>query len=215
MSESASPADAGLIVADTVVVNYFVAVGEFELLRQLLGGCVQVPRAVFDPDEPEDIADEAASELRRGLRLHQFRAKDRGIGKELRERSARALPHLERLADHASHGEIVALQLSLDEMRIYARLRDAQYVTRYGPVTGLGHGEAAAIAIAVTRGFGFASDDQDAIKVARALAPDMAILRIRALLMDAVTKGLIDKERAKAIHSAIVQAGFWDRGTIE
>jgi predicted nucleic acid-binding protein len=215
VSESASPADAAVIVADTVVVNYFVAVGEFDLLRLLLGGRVHVPRAVFDPDEPGDIAEEAASELRRGLRLHQRRANDRGVGKELRERSASALPHFENLANHASRGEIVALELTLDEMRAYARLRDARFVAQYGLITGLGHGEAAAIAIALERGFGFASDDQDAIKVARALAPTMDIHRIRGLLVDAATKGLIDKKRAKEIHSAMVRAGFWDSGTID
>jgi hypothetical protein len=53
------------VVADTVVVNYFVAVGAFDLLRALLGGVVHIPRAVFDPDEPDDVAEEAASELRR------------------------------------------------------------------------------------------------------------------------------------------------------
>ena len=69
MSASESPFERPA-VADTVVLNYFVAVGAFELLRTLFGGAVHVPRAVFDPDEPDDVAEEAASELRRGLRLH-------------------------------------------------------------------------------------------------------------------------------------------------
>ena len=214
MSASASPADAGLIVADTVVVNYFVAVGEFELLRQLLGGRVHVPRAVFDPDEPEDIAEEAASELRRGLRLHQRRANDRGVGKELRERSARALPHFKRLAEHASRGEIVALELSPAEMRFYAKLRDKQFVAKHGRIAGLGHGEAAALAIALERDYSLATDDQDAITVAQALSPNMGIQRIRGLLIRADDEGLIDKKQAQSIHTAIVRAGFWDSGTI-
>lgn len=97
------------VVADTVVVNYFLAVGAFDLLRSLLGGVVQVPRAVFDPDEPDDVAEDAASELRRGLRRHRMRSADRGIGRELRERSARALPHFERLPELVERGEILVL----------------------------------------------------------------------------------------------------------
>ena len=214
MSESESPAEDGLIVADTVVLNYFVAVGEFELLRRLLGGRVHVPRAVFDPDEPDDIAEDAASELRRGLRLHRRRATDRGIGKELRERSAQALPHFERLAEHASRGEIVALELTLDEMRVYANLRDRQFVAQHGRIVGLGHGEAAALAIALKRDAGFATDDQDAIAVALGLRPTMGVHRIRGLLIRAIEENVIEKKRAQDIHAAIVQAGFWDRGTI-
>ena len=215
MSASASPADAGLIVADTVVVNYFVAVGEFELLRQLLGGRVHVPRAVFDPDEPEDIAEDAASELRRGLRLHRRRANDRGVGKELRERSARALPNFERLTEHASRGNLVALELTPDEMRMYAKLRDKEFVAQHSLIVGLGHGEAAALAIALERDAALATDDQDAITIGRGLFPGLGVHRIRGLLIRAAEQGLIDKKRAQTIHAAIVRAGFWERGTID
>lgn len=203
------------VVADTVVVNYFVAVGAFELLRALLGGAVQIPRAVFDPEEPDDVAEGAASELRRGLRLHRQRATDRGIGQELRERSARALPHFETLPELAARGELVVLDLSGDELTTFARLRDASFVSQFSILAGLGRGEASALAIALGRGYELATDDQDAINAAAGLAPDMRIHRIRALLLLAVDAGLMTRDEARAQHVAMVSAGFWDKGRID
>lgn len=203
------------VVADTAVVNYFLAVGAFDLLRALLGGAVQIPRAVFDPDEPDDVAEEAASELRRGLRLHRQRSNDRVIGRELRERSALALPQFETLPELAARGELVVLGLSGDELTTFARLRDASFVSQFSLVAGLGRGEAAAVAIALGREYDIATDDQDAIKVAAALAPKMRTYRIRALLVHAAESGLITKVKAREIHAAMVRAGFWDKGQID
>lgn len=214
MSASEPPSE-GLSVADTVVVNYFLAVGAFELLRQLLGGAVRVPRAVYDPDEPDEVADEAASELRRGLRLHRKRSTDRHTARELRERSARALPHFEALPELSSRGGLRAIDLAGDELTTYARLRDARFVSRFSLVAGLGRGEAAALAIAVNRQYDLATNDQDAIKVATGLAPNIGIHRIRSLLTRAADVGLVTKDEARELDAAMVRAGFWDRGTID
>lgn|SRR5579884_95290 len=214
MSANESPFERP-VVADTVVVNYFLAVGAFDLLRVLLGGAVQIPRTVFDPDEPDDVAEEAASELRRGLRLHRHRATDRGTVVELRERSGRALPHFETLPGLVSRGALVVLDLGGDELVTFARLRDASFVSRFSLVAGLGRGEAAALAIALSRGYDLATDDEDAIKAAAGLAPELETHRIRALLIRAADFGLITRDEARQLHSAMVGAGFWDRGTID
>jgi predicted nucleic acid-binding protein len=203
------------VVCDTVVVNYFLAVGQIELLTQLLGGSVQIPRTVFDPEEPDDIADEAASELRQGLRLHRRRTEGDGVGGELRARSERALPHFERLPALAREGPLAILEMTADELALYAQLRDRQHVRQYGLIVGLGRGEAAALAIALTREFDVATDDQDAIRVLQAISPELRALRIRRLLIDARDAGLIDTDAAREIHGAIRNAGVWDSGTIE
>jgi predicted nucleic acid-binding protein len=199
---SASESPERPVVADTVVVNYFLAVGAFDLLRALLDGAVQIPRAVFDPDEPDDVAEEAASELRRGLRLHRRRSNDRGIGSEL-------LPNL------ATRGELVVLDLSGDELSTFARLRDPTFVSRFSLVAGLGRGEAAALAIALGRGYDLATDDQDAIKAAAGLSPEVQTRRIRGLLVDAADSGLVTRDKARELHAAMVRAGFWDKGSID
>lgn len=209
MSESALPFEPDA-VCDTVIVNYFLAVGEFELLRSVLGS-VQVPRAVFDPEEPEEIADEAASELRQGLRLHRRRSPDDGLADELRARSVRALPHFERLPELSRGGGLVVLEMSAQELATYAQLRSRDYVKQFSLLEGLGRGEAAALAIATTRSLDLATDDQDAIKLLAKLAPGLRVRRIRGLLMEAVERGLVAPTRAQSIHAAMRQAGFWDR----
>lgn len=214
MSATGLPSERS-VVCDTVVVNYFLAVGQLELLATMVGGAVQVPRAVFDPEEPADIADEAASELRRGLRLHRLRTQDEGVGGELRARSTRALPHFESLPGLCERGRLVALEMSSEELATYARLRDREYVRRFSLIEGLGRGEAATLAIATERILDVATDDQDAINVLAALAPELRVLRIRGLLVHAMQQRLIKRTEAQAIHSAMVEAGFWDRGTID
>jgi len=208
-----SPAEPD-VVADTVVVNYFVSAGAFDLLATLLGGVVFVPRAVFDPAEPESVADAAVSELRAGLRFHRRRANDDRTPLVLRQRSERALPHFETLPSLAASGRLVALDLSDDELRLFGRLRSVDYVRQFARVAGLGRGEAAALALAVNRGYGLATDDQDAIEVARGVRSELPIHRIRALLLRAVKTGLITKSRARELHSAMIEAGFWDRATL-
>lgn len=204
-----------LVVSDTVVVNYFLAVGNFELLRQLLGGIVRVPSAVFDPEEPDTVADEAVSELRAGMRLHARRAFDDRIPAVLRARSIRALPHFHTLPSLAADGHVVALELTPEELGQFARLRSSDYVREFSLVAGLGRGEAAALAIALGRGWGLATDDEDAIKVARALDPNVSIHRIRALLLEAVEAAMISRQEAQELHSAMIEAGFWDRKRLE
>lgn len=202
------------IVADTVVVNYFLSVGAFDVLASLLGGVVFVPRAVFDPDEPEEIADAAASELRAGLRFHRRRVGDERVPVVLRARSERALPHFETLPTLTESGRLVALELNDDELRRFVQLRSADYVRQFTRVAGLGRGEAAALAIALTRGWALATDDQDAIEVARSIDPELRITRIRALLLEAVDRKLVALAEAEALHRAMIDAGFWDRGSI-
>lgn len=202
------------IVVDTVVVNYFLAVGGFERLRDLLGGAVYVPRAVFDPDAPEDTDEAAVSELRAGLRFHRRRASDARIPLVLRERSARVLPHFEKLDELAASSQLVALDLSEDELRLFAQLRDVEYVRQFARVGGLGRGEAAALAIALRRGTELATDDQDAIAVGRALNPELPVRRIRGLLLEAVERGLTSISEAEELHRAMIDAGFWDRGAL-
>ncbi|MDW8339541.1 MAG: hypothetical protein RMM28_10425 [Thermoleophilia bacterium] len=166
---------------------------------------------MFDPDEPESVADSAASELRAGWRLHRRRAGDERVPAVLRARSERALPHFEGVPALVAEGRLVALDLSDDELRTFAQLRRVDYVRQFARVAALGRGEAAALAIALSRGYALATDDQDAIHVARALAPQLTIRRIRALLLEAVARRLVSSPEAESMHRAMIEAGFWDR----
>jgi hypothetical protein len=199
-------------IVDTVVVNYFLALGRFGMLAELLGGAVCVPSSVYDADDAHVIRDEALSELERGLRLHRRRACDGRLEPRLRERSLRALPHFESLPGLAAEGALVTLTMSPDELRLYAALRDAGASGRYGLLVGLGRGEAAALAIAETRRLRLATDDQDCIRVASARTPGFRPVRIRWLLCEAVRRRLIGLDEARELHASMLAIGFWDRG---
>ena len=213
MSADASPPERQ-VVFDTVVINYFLAAGEIQLLAGLFGGSLLVPRAVFDPDEDDAGREEGMSELRRGLHLHRRRCEDAGGPLELRSRSERALPEFERLPDLVRRGGLQVVDLSDEELAVYARLRDGASMRRYGVLLGLGPGEAAVLAICSERGWLPATDDNDAIRVAERLIPGVKPLRIRELLRLAVDRGLIEMDRALAIHQTMRDLGFWDTGRL-
>lgn len=204
----------GGTIADTVVVNYFLALGRFSLLADLLGGSVRVPRSVYDPEDAAAAREEGLSELERGLRLHRRRACQHGLDPRLRQRSAAALRHFERLPGLVTAGRLVPVDMELDELAVYAQLRDPACVQRYRLLTGLGRGEAAALAIAEGRGLRLATDDQDCIRVGGARSAGFRPLRIRGLLQGAVERGLVGLPEARSIHRSMVEAGFWDRGRL-
>jgi predicted nucleic acid-binding protein len=102
--------------------------------------------------------------------------------------------------------------LSPTETRTYARLRNADYVRRFRVLAGLGAGEAAAIAIAASRSWQLATDDEDGIRVAQALIARFQPLRIRKLLQLAVQNNHCSAQEARAIHRAMLEVGFWDTG---
>lgn len=212
MSASAQPSDAP-VVADTVVVNYFLAVGEVHLLAELCNGTINVPRSVFDPDESDAAPDEVLSELRRGWHLHRRRAADPDASEPGATRSRNALPHFDQLPDLSS-GPLRAVDLTEEELITFSRLRDGQQAPSFGLVMPLGPGEAAVLSVAATRGWRFATDDQDAIRVAEQLMPGARALRIRSLLRASVNAGIVNIARARAIHAAMKSAGFWDTGRL-
>jgi hypothetical protein len=209
MCASASPDRP--VVFDTVVINYFLAAGEIRLLAGLFGGALSIPRVVFDPDEADDGREEAMSELRRGLHLHRRRSQEPDSAPDVRARSIEVLPEYEKLPELATSGLLMVVDLSETELGLYARLRDNAHVRQYGRVAGLGPGEAAILSLCHSRAWCPATDDTDAIAVARVLLPGVTPLRIRSLLMLAVDQGAVDAARATAIHERMKSLGFWDR----
>jgi predicted nucleic acid-binding protein len=214
VSASTSPLPDRAVVFDTVVINYFLAAGEIELLARLFGGSLTVPRVVFDPDEDDAGREEAMSELRRGLHLHRRRCGDEGCPPELRARSEQALPAFEQLPELVERATLRVVDLADEELLVYAQLRDATHVRRYGLLVGLGPGEAAVLALCVGRGWLPATDDNDAVRVAKQLLPRVAPLRIRGLLRLGVGRGVITLEEARAAHETMRNLGFWDTGRL-
>jgi predicted nucleic acid-binding protein len=214
VSADTSPRPNERAVFDTVVVNYFLVAGAIELLAALFGGSLLIPRTVFDPDEEDTGRDEGLSELRRGLHLHRRRCEEDGAPPEMRERSEQVLPEFERLPELANRGLLQVVDLHDEELALYANLRSPAPANNYGILLGLGAGEAAMLAICVTRGWLPATDDNDAIAVAKQLIPGVEPLRIRSLLLLAVERNLISLREAQTLHELMRALGFWDTSTL-
>lgn len=201
-------------ICDTVVVNYFLASGQIALLASLLGG-IRIPAAVYDPAEEATTPENLRSELARGLQLHRDRVRDDTVPEYLRERSRLALPHFEGLPALAAARTVEVIRLDGAELTTFAELRDAAVVAeKYGLATGLGLGEASALAVSYHRDWIPVTDDGDAVKVAALLIPALRPLRIRALLGLAAERRLIALDQAREIHELMKSIGFWDRGSI-
>lgn len=202
---SASPNN----VVDTVVLRYFLLVDQADLLLGLLGTPLGVPRIIFDPDEG-DIPETARSEITRSIAFQR-----RGAGDPARDDNSRLVAatnaeRLERVAEIHANGEILILDMTAAELEVLGSLTSPSGCKAFGLVFPLDAGEAACIAIAVTRALVLATDDNDALKALRALASSHPYERIRKLLVRAGSEGHISPHRANEIHAEMRQLGFWD-----
>lgn len=205
-------------VVDTVVLHYFLVVGQVELLMELLDPPVGVPRIVFDPKDAEGL-DGLVSELRQNIRYEERIARSRvprdgdDAAPELEESRKTAEERAEKLSaveDLVRTGRVEILDLTEPEFdlvdRLTARIPDASL----GLVLPLDEGEAACVAMAFERGWVLATDDGDALRVLNNLASGHEYERIRRLLVRAATSGLETKSDANEIHQQMREAGFWD-----
>ena len=200
-------------VTDTVVLLYFLLVGEAELLVELLDGAIQVPRAVYDPED-RDLPIEA---LRHSDLLSEMRQSARHYEVAARTGHAPGL-HLDRVlaVDRLyDTGLVRVVDMTPEELTEAAGLQ-SRSVTKHHPIRApLGAGEAACVAIASRRGWSILTDDDAALAVMRSIygKDEFEYERIRKLLMRAGQERLITKRRANDIHAEMRGLGFWDKGT--
>jgi hypothetical protein len=193
---------------DTVIAHYFLLSDEFELLLRLLDPPVVVPSIVFDPDEKGSAA-AAQSELRRAIAYEQRRAKDVTSDEDDRKLASANVRRLEAVIGYVRRGQLQVVDMTSDEYDLYNELTTASSPPE-GLIVALGPGEAACLAIALRRGYVFATDDTDALRILERRAPGHPYERIRKLLIRAAEEGLIDRRRANAIHEQMRMLGFWD-----
>lgn len=205
-------------VVDTVVLHYFLVVDEEDLLLALLDPPVGVPRIVFDPDDNQG-SDAVVSELRQNIRYEERLASEAvpndgdDLTRELQDAQASAetkAKRLRRIDDIVARGRIDVLELTDTEQNLSDRLTSREFDADFGLIVPLDDGEAACLAIAVERGWVFATDDGDALRVLDYVARGHPYERIRKLLIRAAAEGHVTEERANEIHDAMTRAGFWD-----
>lgn len=196
-------------VVDTVVLRYFLLVDEADLLLDLLGSPLGVPRIIFDPDEGS-VPDAARSEMTRSIAFQRRATTDPARDEQGRLSSATNAERLDRITSVHASGHILTLDLTAVELRIVAQLTSPSGCETFGLVFPLDAGEAACIAIAMTRDLVLATDDNDALRALHVLAAGHPYERIRKLLLRAAHTGYTSRSRANELHAEMRRLGFWD-----
>ncbi|WP_419554501.1 hypothetical protein [Candidatus Poriferisodalis sp.] len=206
-------------IIDTVVLMYFLLVGQERLLGELLGKPLQVPLAVYDPDDRTPQAgtvprSEFLSEMRQSVRHYEsgaaYAEEEEAVDHEIE-----SFTRIKRVDDLYDDGDLVPVSMTSDERSLAARLQSSEVAT-YGLKVALGPGEAACVAISYQRGWTIATDDADALKVLDRLhgARDYPYERIRKLLKRAANEGRVTREDASRLHGEMRSLGFWDTGQL-
>ncbi|MGH8902783.1 MAG: hypothetical protein ACRDYA_14180 [Egibacteraceae bacterium] len=200
-------------IVDTVIVQYFLLADAFDLLLDLLGRPVYVPRAVFDPDEPHAAseADASLSEIGRNIRYEERLARSFGVPDEERDRARCNAERLRSLAQHVKPGEVEVADMTDAELALLGRLTSANPDPHLCLLLPLGAGEAACLAIALKRVYVVATDDSDALRALAQLRPDHPYERIRRLLQRAAGEERLFRADANRLHQRMQASGFWDR----
>ena len=196
-------------ILDTGVLLYFLLAEESDLLLMLLGTPLTVPLAVYDPSEPRSSDTPApqpgiASEMRAAIRYHEDAPNQLTLGNT----SARV-----RIVDELyDRGDLVTTSMSTSEQEMAADLASGE-ITASKRRLRLAAGEAACVAIAVTRDWIIVTDDGDALRAMDAIRGTAAYPyeRIRRLLTRAAAEGIITRGRANELHAEMRMHGFWDK----
>lgn len=198
-------------IVDTVILRYFLFVDRRDLLRDLLGLPLRVPRIVFDPGEEANLPETVMSEVTRSIRVQGNWAKDGKRPRHLRERATQNAERLRQVYALHEVGDLQVEDMTDAELLTFARLLSGKQVGQMGLLAPLGPGEAAGVAIAIARAWVFASDDSDALAALEQLSPGHPYERIRKLLQRASNEDRISRKEANEIHHEMIGLGFRDR----
>ncbi|WP_420443045.1 hypothetical protein [Candidatus Poriferisodalis sp.] len=205
----------GPYIVDTVVLVYFLLVAQEGLLCDLLGRPLQVPLAVYDPEDRELLTatsarSELLSEMRQSVRYYETSA-TLAAESELPDHAIESHARIKRVDDLYDDGRLVTVAMTPQEQVLAAQLQGSE-AAGHGLKFRLAAGEAACVAISYERGWTIATDDADALKVLSRLhnGQEYPYERIRKLLIRAADEGCISREDANRLHDEMRSLGFWD-----
>lgn len=199
-------------IVDTVIAHYFLLADAFDLLLDLLGRPIYVPRVVFDPDESHAASEAEASlsEIGRNIRYEERLARSFGASEE-RDRARCNGERLRSLAGYVKPGGVEVADMADAELVLFGQLTASNPDPDLGLLLPLGAGEAACLAIALKRDYVVATDDSDALRALARLRPDHPYERIRRLLQRAAREEMLSRAEANRLHERMRALGFWDR----
>jgi predicted nucleic acid-binding protein len=186
-------------IVDTTALRHFTLIGQVSLLIQTLGGTVNVPREVFDPDEDLNSPESLLSELGRTIRYV--------TGRRYTDPDREA--HATRLHALRVNKAISVIDLTEEELAFSAELSSTITQRRLGLAGRLGPGEAAVMAIAISRNWAAVIDDGTARVALRELSEETQIVTCQILLRTAVVAlELVDSAEAQIIYEDLLSGGF-------
>ena len=150
------------------------------------------------------------SEVTRSIYVQRRTAADTGRSSRDREEAERKAERLEEIRALHSSGSLQIVDLTDEELGVFARLTSAKGAREVGLPFRLQPGEAACVAVAIIRGLVLVTDDQDALKALEHLSPGHAYQRIRRALRQGAEGGVLSREEANAIHAEMTALGFRD-----
>jgi predicted nucleic acid-binding protein len=186
------------IVCNTTPVRYFALVGRIDLLVDVCGGRLTVPRVVFDPDEDPDLRPTSLlSEIGQSERYWAARS-----------HAVDALEIMTRLRSLRGRTDIEAVDLDEEELVILAEVSSRRFARDLGLVAPLGRGEAAVIAIAENRGWSAVIDDRAGRDSLALRAPGVEVVTTRELLRASALDGPISSSEAEQIYGEMLARGY-------
>lgn len=196
-------------VVDTVILMYFLMAAQEDLLVEVLGRPIGVPRVVYDPDEG-DAPESSRSEMSRSLAYYRAAAADLSADASMRDQAAANAKRLHVIDDLCNGEKLVVMDMTAEEQAVFGATTSPTGCGTYGLMFPLSAGEAACLAIAVHRGVTLVTDDGDALRALKHVNPAHPYQRIRKLLIKANTDALISRQKANDIHRTMTRLGFWD-----
>ena len=186
------------LVCNTTPTRYFALTSQVDLLAQVCGGSIRVPRLVLDPDDDETDRPELQSEIGASERFWAKRA----TGPE-------AVENWLRLGALRIRTDIVVIDMVIGELERFAELVSRDTQERYGLAAPLGKGEAAVIAIAESRDWIAVMDDREGLRVLQGLSPSTRSMTTTDLLRKAVYDQIIDTGEADVVYEQMLDKGYW------
>jgi hypothetical protein len=127
-----------------------------------------------------------------------------------RDRAATNAKRLRVVTELYRAGSLLIMDMAAEEHEIFGKATSPSGCGSYGLLFPLDPGEAACLAMAMSRDLPLVTDDGDALRALQHISPQHPYQRIRKLLIRAGEKSLITRSRANAIHRDMTALGFWD-----
>lgn len=194
------------IVVDATVLRRFALADRIHELPAALGGPAAVCRAVWDPDEEPGICDQGRSELTRSIAVQHHRYQD---GRRTAQDRAAARHLCQQLATVRSlhdSGGLLVIDLDDPEAQLCAELVSRHRASAFGLTFPLAPSAAGSVAVAATRSWRLASDDQDAHTALRSLTGPHLVVTSSELLPSGTTP---HRTKKRGSLSAEEQPSAW------